>query len=65
MNFGSQFLDIRVAEKLGSLGICDGNYLDAGDCKKLIDSGLVAGLILLPLSGLHQVVGWVIEADVI
>ena len=61
----SQALDIRVAEKLDSLVICDGDRLDAVNCIKLTGSGLVAELILLPVSGLRQVDEWVIEDDII
>ena len=61
----SQALDRRVAEKLDSMGICDGDNLDVGDCNKLIQSGLVAELILLPVSGLRQVVEWIMEDNII
>ena len=61
----SQALDIRVAEKLDGLGICDGDQLNVADCNRLTESGLVAELVLLPVSGLRQVVEWIIQDDII
>ena len=61
----SQALDIRVTEKLDELGIRDGDHLDSDDCTKLTESGLVAELVLLPVSTLREVIEWVIEDDVI
>lgn len=61
----SQSLDSRVAEKLDNLGIQDGDHLNSDDCRKLIESGLVAELVLLPVGTLREVIEWVIEDDII
>lgn len=61
----SQALTVRVAEKLDELRLRDGDHLNSEDCRKLTESGLVAELVLLPVSTLREVVEWVIEDDVI
>ncbi|MCJ1249393.1 hypothetical protein MMC30_006616 [Trapelia coarctata] len=61
----AQALDMRVAEKLDELGIQDGDHLNAEDCNKLTESGLVVELVLLPVGTLREVIEWVIEDDII
>ena len=61
----SQSLDIRVMEKLNELGFQDEEHLSKEDCDELTKSGLVAELVLLPVSTLREVIEWVIEDDII
>ena len=61
----AQDLDYRVAEKLDTLDIQDGDRIDLEMCRKLVESGLVVELMLLPIITLREVQNWVIEDDVI
>ena len=58
-------LDLRVAEKLNEMDISDGDYVDSTTCQRLVESGLVVELMLLPVITLREVQSWVIESDVI
>lgn len=58
-------LDVRVADKLDELDIQDGEQIDETVCRRLIESGLVVELLLLPVSSLREVRHWMVEDDVI
>lgn len=54
-----------MAKKLDELDIHDGGLVDSSICEKLVESGLVVKLMLVPVITLREVQNWMIEDDII